>query len=109
MHSKQFDGEITIHHNGDYSGDVKINVPKHRVEEFNAPNSVYEIEIPFEVLRSLVLDYIRNRTISNFESMTDDDLEEWTTAGFSSDGHTEKLTPGTRQSMGWVNEPHGYH
>ena len=107
MHSKDFGNGITIHHNGDYSGDVKIDVPRGKTNTFATPtNQFVEVEIPFEVLRSLVLDYLRSKTISNLESMTDYDLEEWATAGFSSDGHTEKLEPGTRQTMSWLNEHH---
>ena len=111
MHSKHYDGNTIVHHNGDYSGDVTIIVPKDRSKDYilSDNSTSVGIKIPFEVFRSLTLDYLRNKTISNFESMTDDDLEEWFVSGWPSDSHTEKLTPGIRQSLVWMNEPHGHH
>jgi hypothetical protein len=98
-----FDDDIFIEHNEGYVGNVHITTTKQHVQEFNAPNTVYKLEIPFEHLKKLVIDYFRAKAISNFESMTYDDMEEWLNIGFSSDGHTEK------SSLDWMDEPHGHH
>src|SRR4051812_6355932 len=92
--------EWTVHHNGDYSGDVHIfietynpekNVDADRVQFIDnsrqreymkplihAPDDMasdgYEIKIPFEIMKSLVADKLRDDMISRLEDMGVDEL-----------------------------------
>lgn len=94
MHSTEING-IVFHHNGDFSGDVKIDVPTANMSEFTpafGEDVQFMVTIPFETLRNLVLEYIRNKTIRNFESMSYGDLEEWAVPGFTSDDSVHECT-----------------
>lgn len=95
MHSTEIDG-VTIHHNGDFSGDVLIVVDKTNTEEYNSTGSrvMVEVSIPFKILRSLVIEQLRRKTISNFESMSDEDFVDWATAGWDGGVATTKYDPG---------------
>lgn len=82
-HNEFTDGKpelITMHHNGDYSGDVTFVVQHPRVmnslpggvKVYN--NSTVEVKIPFEVLRDLVADWARNERVSKLEQMDPRDV-----------------------------------
>ena len=77
MVSKEYelvDGEkFTIHHNGDYSGDVYVIIRNPKRIERSADYTC--VEIPFEVLRRMVLDYIRNKAVTEIKSADYDKLE----------------------------------
>lgn len=69
MHSYDSSSGLTYFHNGDYSGNVKVN------NVSTAPNregwsSLTDVEIPFEDMKALVLSYYRSRLIRVLE---DDD------------------------------------
>jgi hypothetical protein len=66
---------FTVHHNGDYSGNVLINLEADRVEEVVSADSqmarhgkaIAEVTIPFEVLAKLVADAIRSAKVGALE------------------------------------------
>lgn len=60
--------DITIFHNGDFSGDCLLIVKDEAVEIFNNEHS--QIRIPCEALLAFVSDYIRSEKISKLENMT---------------------------------------
>jgi hypothetical protein len=62
MHTTEIQGHV-IHHNGDYSGDVTIIDP-----------AKDEMTLPFEVLKELVANYVRDEQISRLESASADDI-----------------------------------
>jgi hypothetical protein len=80
MHSTKING-TRFFHNGDFSGEVKIQVQPSQVERTDWPEevggSVVEVEIPFDDLRGLVFQYLRRRQISALEQMDDDEFERY--------------------------------
>lgn len=80
MHSTQTSSGITFHHKGNYIGDVVINLTKKSglvVEEEGS----YRITLPFEsCLREFVIGYLRQKTVENFDNMTDEEFVNWSTA-----------------------------
>jgi hypothetical protein len=71
---------ITMHYEGDYSGDVIFIVQHPRV--MNSPNVAHtvhgnttvEVRIPYEVIRDLVADDVRAQLIRNLEQMESRDI-----------------------------------
>ena len=65
---------VNMHHNGDYSGDVIINVGT--LEDGKDPHSIKfkEIEVPFQALKELVAAYVQSKQIERFENMNEDEL-----------------------------------
>ena len=63
MHTFQGGYGITFHHNGDFSGDVIVN---------KADGST--MMIPFEAMKNLVVEYIRQCYIATIEYATPDEL-----------------------------------
>lgn len=63
-----------VHHNGDYSGDVKIVLPTKLVETFENPESRAVVNIPFRVLKELVGQYVQSMLISQLEQGTGEGL-----------------------------------
>lgn len=57
--------EIYIHYNGDFSGDVLLTRP----ETYKA-----DVEIPFEVMKAVVGEYLKQRKISLLEDTKPQDL-----------------------------------
>lgn len=55
-------GPFTVDHNGDFSGDVTV-----------IGNGV-DMKIPFEVFKTLVAVYVRDRTIDRLENADPDEL-----------------------------------
>lgn len=100
MHTDIFDtvegGKFTVHHNGDYSGDVKINIPvvglqdervtfqdmSEQRERFgkliHAPEDLmkdfYEVSIPYQLLEQIVADKLRDDLMSKIEEMTTSEI-----------------------------------
>lgn len=92
MHSQDIslpEGEFTIHHNGDYSGDVKIDVDKpHERVTIYTPNFIgapkepqVQLTLPFDLIRAIYLSYARTEMIRRFENSTDNDLEDFFIGG----------------------------
>lgn len=80
MRSYDAPSGLSYHHNGDYSGDVKIAVPMRRpgktyswgqtsdiVVEIDDRDQAVIVDIPFEDMKHLVLDYYRSELISRLE------------------------------------------
>src|SRR4051794_9046115 len=73
---------VSIHFNGDYTGMVKMEIPIElaQVYEFHAPGvadvmtSFISVDIPFEVLQSLVVNKIRQDRIAALEEMSDQEI-----------------------------------
>jgi hypothetical protein len=93
------DGKFTVHHNGDYSGDVRVQIPTyHPSQEYSArvvfynnsdqrdrfakllhtPEDLipdfYEVDIPFDLMKQIVADKLRMDYIERFEQMTSDEV-----------------------------------
>lgn len=73
--------EVHIHHHGNYSANVRISVPTRvgqpetyepRYERDEAYSSLY---VPFEALRALVLNKLREDKIAALEQMTEAEIE----------------------------------
>jgi hypothetical protein len=81
MHTTKANLGSTFIHNGDYSGDLIISVPADKVKEVPDPTGAWvHINLPFEDIKQLVADYVRERTITALEQANDDDVlfMEWT-------------------------------
>jgi GTPase involved in cell partitioning and DNA repair len=62
---------IYWHHNGDYSGDVIVRVPSGSV---TIDSAGARVEIPFEDIRELVANYVRNEKIARLETRTAEEV-----------------------------------
>lgn len=89
MRSYDAPSGLIYHHNGDYSGDVKIAVPMCRpgetyswgqasdkVVEIDEHDQAVIVDIPFEDMKRLVLNYYRSELISRLEQ-SDEVLEQF--------------------------------
>ena len=76
MHTSKFHDENrhewVFLHNGDYSGDILINVPNKSMEVLDKTQR--RVYIPFSVLKSLVAAYVRQENIAFYEQAEDDDV-----------------------------------
>ncbi len=59
MHSLNLPNGVIVQHNGDFSGEVKINIP-------GKP----EITIRYNILKAIVAEDIRSRRMIKLENMT---------------------------------------
>lgn len=86
MHSTQGPSGLYYHHNGDYSGDVKVTIPMMRRElytwgsgtvqvEIDEPRQQVTVDIPFEDMRHLVLSHYRSLMTGRLENADDKELE----------------------------------
>lgn len=66
MHSRRVSEKVSIHHNGDYSGDIKITMTTGP----EAHNWV-EVTVPMSAIVEMVTDMYRDKAVSFIES-TDD-------------------------------------
>lgn len=69
----------TFHHNGDYSGDVIVNIPTQDVRDITGVTDTIQVAIPFANMRALVLDQIRSEIVGQFEHMSPAELVTWLT------------------------------
>ena len=76
MHTTRLQSGRQVHHNGDYSGDVKIAFKPDEVEHIPAGFSpeYYEVTVDFEDLMELVSNYVRDRYISALEQSVPRDV-----------------------------------
>jgi len=70
---------VTIHHNGDFSGDVRINTVTLYHDEDKQDWKLIEarkreIAVPFEALKQIVAIYVQNTEIEKLESASTDEL-----------------------------------
>lgn len=77
MHSFAYDdeelGEIVIHHNGDFSGEVHVTVSKKALESAWSSELV-EVHLPFDLLQEFVMAKIRREIIIRLENTTGGEL-----------------------------------
>ena len=60
--------DFTVHHNGDYSGEVKIVLGASAVEpDFPPGNGRAVVDVPFRLLARIVADAIRSERIAFYE------------------------------------------
>jgi hypothetical protein len=65
-----------VHHNGSFSGDIKICLEDYRVKTIHEADSqwarhgqaIVEITIPFEVIAEVVAEAVRRRVIANTQN-----------------------------------------
>ena len=62
------------HHNGDFSGDVIIELREEEIEPIQPVNGSLLVRIPFDLLKSIVAKWARNALISHLENVDDDEL-----------------------------------
>lgn len=73
---------VIMHHNGDYSGNIKFLLPNRIADASTMPHfyadesSAATVHIPFAAIKHLVLQYLRNKAISRLENVEDDELED---------------------------------
>jgi hypothetical protein len=60
-------------HNGDFSGDVIVSVPKKAIDG-PWPDGTFTVELPFEDIKELVAEYIRRELIRQIEDAEPDEL-----------------------------------
>jgi hypothetical protein len=81
---------VVMHHNGDYSGNVKFVLPYRVANTVKVPVGTWtnkvgepltEVNIPFEAMKSLVLNYLRDQQISALENLSDENLERFFVLG----------------------------
>lgn len=85
-------GNQAFHHNGDFTGNVKFLVSAESIVNYGVDQDgkdQIEVNFPFELMRGLVLEYLREKLIRNFENMSFRELEDWATIG---DNHEHELT-----------------
>lgn len=68
MHTTQLPDGWRAHHNGDFAGEVRLT--------HQTPAGVMEIEVPFEVLLNLVMNYLQSRMVARIEYMTHRELAD---------------------------------
>jgi hypothetical protein len=69
-------GEVTFHHNGDYSGFVTIVMPSDECEmALEHRTNRVNVQVPFDVIEQLVMDKLRREMVSALESMSDEDFK----------------------------------
>jgi hypothetical protein len=76
--------QVTMHHNGDYSGNVKFILPNRIADVVKVPAGTWtnktdeelaELNIPFEAVKILVLNYLRDQQIVAIENPSG--LDDW--------------------------------
>jgi hypothetical protein len=79
--SEEVDTEIRFHHNGDFSGNVVINVPTHIAQpavrhftEGEEDKHIAEIHIPYDALEIFILDAVRSLRIAQLENLTVEEM-----------------------------------
>lgn len=74
MHTYHDTGGFTsAHYNSDLSGDVVFSVPPHRVNHATDPENLL-VSVPSEVVKAVVMEWVRQQAISRLEKATDEQL-----------------------------------
>jgi len=80
MHSFDYNKDINVHHNGDFSGNIRIAARRSIVEDYDfGYGTVFITSIPFDLVKQLYLQYIRTQAMSKLEYMNNMDLERYIT------------------------------
>lgn len=80
MHSLHWSNEdglaLVMHHNGDYSGDIKFNLPPELIEDVSTCHEPrhMQVTIPFDAIKTLVAAYVSGIRIEALEDATPDDV-----------------------------------
>jgi hypothetical protein len=72
-------GHLYFHHNGDFSGDLWINLPAGMVDGLDPNGDVggadrLTAKIPFDAVKFIVATYVRRQCIVYSETATDDEM-----------------------------------
>jgi hypothetical protein len=77
----EVDTEVTFHHNGDYSGNVVINVPSYiaqpAVRHFSdkdGDHHIAEIHVPYDALEIFILESVRRMRLAEIENLTVEEM-----------------------------------
>ena len=62
-----------LHHNGDFSGDVEISVPKEQAQVDEPDGRVY-VRVPMSLLRAVVAKEVRAQRVRELEDMEDHEV-----------------------------------
>lgn len=65
---------VNIHHNGDYSGDVIINVGVRAEGQSERDVEFEEFTVPFAALKAFMAEYVRDTKIRKLEDGSTDEL-----------------------------------
>lgn len=75
--------KVIIHHDGDFGGNVTIEVPtwvaQQATRHFSADNEdhhIAEMKVPYEALKALVMEQMRKELIADLENLEEDALWE---------------------------------
>lgn len=71
MHTTSYDGDIHFIHNGDYSGDVIVNIPTQAADTTLHNDGFTSIKIPFKALEYLVASKVSSTLVSQLEEAED--------------------------------------
>ena len=75
MHTFNTQHNVRFHHNGDFSGDVRIvKDGVHSGDGSDAVSRSYAMEIPMSVIVALVAELVRRDRIRRLETMSDNEL-----------------------------------
>lgn len=117
MHTQQYeiDGENwTIERNGDFSGQVTVAVGPLYVSEIGyvgggeyLDDHHYRVELPFELMRNIVLDYYRNQAVKKWEEADHETLDEWM-AGCTPEAPDAMHTSYEHQVSHYIHADHGH-
>jgi hypothetical protein len=67
MHTRDFDEKrISIHYNGDYSGDVIIS---QRIHPGLITEEIWEMSVPFSVLAEFIAGAVRDKRMERLENL----------------------------------------
>lgn len=68
-------GEVTMHHNGDFSGVVEFVLDRRQARtHVTDDDALVTVQIPFEAIKSLVAEYVQARKVEELETATNDEL-----------------------------------
>lgn len=71
-------GEVTFHHNGDFSGFVTVVMPSDNCEmALEHRTNTVSVQLPYDVIEKLVLDKLRREVVSKLESMDDGEFRDF--------------------------------
>lgn len=67
-------GEIDMHHNGDFSGEVMFHLNADRADVREEGVGMVTFRLPFDAIKQLVSEYVQERKVAALESASPDEL-----------------------------------
>jgi hypothetical protein len=67
-------GEIDMHHNGDFSGEVMFHLNADRADVREEGVGMVSFRLPFAALKQLVAEYVQDRKVAELENASPDQL-----------------------------------